>query len=298
MESSRPRTETFMSGLASFHNSPHFSDVTLRLLDASSEPVYSLHAHKLILSAQSHFFATFFDDEIQQRWTPQIDIHDDDPTAFLAMLEYLYSGCYSIPTSPSSSRSSSPIELADPDPPATALLFHIRLHALATTYAIPTLQTLCATNFTLASTPPSSHFPTPAWFTAIELHYTLLRLPSSASSSPSPALDPMSLAIARQIYAHRAVLLQESSLEVRVMLKELLVRFPRLGVDVAGEARRAWKERPRGGTLGACGGCGRWVVAGWGEAGVCWRCGEGIGNREGGKKGCGFGRRRGFGLGR
>jgi hypothetical protein len=201
-----------------------------------------------------------------------VDIHDDDPAAFLAMLSYLYTDTCTILVPDSDSRSSTPtppdseIDSEALDATAQALPFHTRLHALATTYAMPSLQHLCAKNLA-ADAMFAWH--TPAFLTAVELHYTLL--PSSPLQSQE---NSMSLAVASAIHAHRNEIWKDGLSR----LQELLVTHPQLGADVAMEARWRWK-RGGGGRRGR--GVGRWWVvrgAGGMSCGFLrrWRCVGGV----------------------
>lgn len=78
--------QSLIHNMRSLLNDPEFSDVQL-VVDGTP-----IHAHKAILAAQSEHFRAMFSGGMRETYASEVQIHGWSRDAFMAMLEFLYTG--------------------------------------------------------------------------------------------------------------------------------------------------------------------------------------------------------------
>ncbi|KAH7031950.1 hypothetical protein B0J12DRAFT_681154 [Macrophomina phaseolina] len=132
----------------------HLSDLTIRLRDGQE-----LKVHRLVVSSGSEFFANAIKNgDFMEGRTGTINLQDDPPEAVACMIEYLYTGAYSVGKQRQGVASEDDDEKDGINKMSTmlegelaaTLVGHAHVYAVAHLYLVEGLQQLAADNVKLA----------------------------------------------------------------------------------------------------------------------------------------------------
>ncbi|KAK5701414.1 hypothetical protein LTR17_022607 [Elasticomyces elasticus] len=125
----------------SMFNNPLHADLTIRCMSRE------WHVHKIMLCAQSPFFAKVCEGRFREATENVITLRDDDPDVVAAMLGYLYSFEYAAICDGDALDE----ELVGGAIGASELVFHVHVHIIADKYDLPRLTKLATTKFAAAA---------------------------------------------------------------------------------------------------------------------------------------------------